>query len=652
MCGICGIIHDKPQPVDRPALEGMNAALIHRGPDSDGFYIRPGVGLAMRRLAIIDLTTGDQPIPNEDETIWVVQNGEIYNFPELRADLEKRGHAFRTNTDTECIVHLYEEYGDDCVQRLRGMFAFALWDEKAQRLLIARDRMGKKPLYYSIQNGTLYFSSELTSLLTALPHKPEIHLPSIDFYLSLQYIPEPLTPYEGVFKLTAAHQLTFERKTLRQAQDKQLNVKRYWQLEYEPKLDAPKDELIVELRSRLRSAVEMRMISDVPLGAHLSGGIDSSIIVALMAEASSHPVKTFSVGFEESSFSELPYARAVAGRYATDHHEFTLTFGDIPATLSKMITHFGEPLADPSAIPLFHLARLTRRHVTVALNGDGGDEAFAGYHRYWLDPWANRYAKLPLILTERLVPALARLLPNNKDRPVGGNLVDGLKRLEQLVAIDPRASILRWGSYFSPAWNESLWRADFRGLLDDRLAESFLVGKFEEAHAQSFMDRTLYADIHSYLPGDLLVKADRMTMAHSLEGRSPFLDHELAGWAARLPENMKVRGRAGKYLLRKAFARELPPGVHARGKQGFGIPLAGWFRGPLADWAREVILNPQSPLDQWFESHPRQQLLDEHISGRANHGKKIYALVVLGLWGEMLSRYWGVGRRGDQTRFR
>ncbi len=629
MCGICGIIDTKPHPVDQSALEGMNAAIAHRGPDSDGFYIRPGVGLAVRRLAIIDLQTGDQPISNEDQTIWVVQNGEIYNFPELRADLEKRGHIFKTNTDTECIVHLYEEYGDECVQHMRGMFVFALWDEKSERLLIARDRMGQKPLYYANQNGRLYFSSELTSLLLALPSKSEVHLPAIDFYLSLQYIPEPLTPYEGVFKLPAAHQLTLERSN-----HQSVNVQRYWQLGYEPKWTAPEAQLIEQLRSQLRDAVVMRMISDVPLGAHLSGGIDSSIVVALMAQASSLPVKTFSVGFEEASFSELPYARAVAEHYATDHHEFTLTFGDIPATISQLIAHFGEPLADPSALPLYHLARLTRQHVTVALNGDGGDEAFAGYHRYWLDPWANRYARLPLILTEKLVPALTRMLPNTKDNPVGSDLVDGLKRLEQLVAIDPRASILRWGSYFSPAWKRSLWREEFQALLEDRQAESFLVGKFEEAFAESFMDRTLYADIHSYLPGDLLVKADRMTMAHSLEGRSPFLDHELAAWAARLPENMKVRGRQGKYLLRKAFAGDLPPRLHTRGKQGFGVPLGDWFRGPLAEWARDVILAPQSQLDQWFESHPRQQLLEEHAAGRANHGKRIYALLVLGLWAE------------------
>lgn len=634
MCGICGITHPNNQPVNRDTLAAMNAAIFHRGPDGDGFFYAPGVGLAMRRLAIIDLNTGDQPIPNEDESVWIVFNGEIFNFPALRADLEKRGHRFRTQTDTECIVHLYEEYGDDCVQHLRGQFAFAIWDKNRQRLFIARDRLGQKPLYYSYQNGSLYFSSELTSLLEALPQRPKIHLPAIDLYLGLQYIPEPLTPYENIFKLPAAHILTVENKRLK-VENLNLptfNLQPYWQLEYEPKWELSEAELIAQLRGLLKDAVEMRMISDVPLGAHLSGGIDSSVIVALMAQASSQPVKTFSVGFEESAFSELPYARAVAERYATEHYEFTLTFGDIPATLAALTQHFGEPFADPSAIPLYHLSRLTREYVTVALNGDGGDEAFAGYWRYWLDPWGRRYARSPRILTKKLIPALARLLPNKANVPVGGSLLDGIKRLEQLAAIDPRASILRWGSYFSPERAQNLWKPEFLQQFAPRAAEAFLIEKFENAHAQSFMDRTLYTDIHAYLPGDLLVKADRMTMANSLEGRSPFLDHELASWAARLPERMRVHGRTGKYLLRQAFAADLPPRVQARGKQGFGIPLGAWFRGPLADWSRQILLSPDSHLSAWFHIQPRQQIIEEHLAGRADHGKRIYALVVLELW--------------------
>ena len=582
MCGICGIAPADQRPVSEVQLREMNTCIRHRGPDGDGFYTNEGVGLAMRRLAIIDVVGGDQPITNEDESLWLVYNGESYNYPALHAELQARGHQFRTVSDTECVLHLYEDFGDDCVKHLRGQVAFALWDNNQQRLLLARDRLGQKPLYYTVQDGTLYFASELPALLQVLPHTPDIHLPAIDLYLSLQYVPEPLTPYEGIYKLPPAHRAIW--------QNGELTIERYWQLEYEPKHTDSEQDLMVELGARLRQAVYMRLLSEVPLGAHLSGGIDSSIIVALMSEKTSGPVKTFSVGFEETNFSELPYARAVAERYATDHHEFTLSFGDIPATLEHVLSHVGEPFADPSALPLYHLSRLTREHVTVALNGDGGDEAFAGYQRYWLDPMANNYLKLPSFVTQGLVPAFAGLLPDRADRPVGGSLINGLKRLEQLPAIDRRASILRWGSYFSPQYKANMWQADHRDALDLHSPEAYLGAYFDSPYAKSFMDRTLYTDIHSYLPGDLLVKADRMTMAHSVEGRSPFLDHEIMAWAARLPENMKVRGRTGKYLLRKTFADLLPDDITGRGKQGFGIPIGAWLRGPLGDWARELAL--------------------------------------------------------------
>ena len=331
----------------------MTNAIIHRGPDSDGFHLESGIGLGVRRLAIIDVQGGDQPITNEDESLWIVFNGESHNFPDLYADLVKRGHEFRTRSDTECILHLYEEYGDDCVKHLRGQAAFALWDNKKRRLLLARDRMGKKPLYYTVQNGTLYFASELSAILTALPHKPEVNLEAIDLYLSLQYIPDPLTAYQGIHKLPPAHTLVW--------QNGQIKLDRYWGFAYQPKHNASEEELIEELRVLLKESVKMRLISEVPLGAHLSGGIDSSIIVALMAELSDVPVKTFSVGFEEEAFSELEYARAVAQKYSTDHHEFILKYGDIPSTLEKITYHFGEPFADPSALPLYHLSKLTQR---------------------------------------------------------------------------------------------------------------------------------------------------------------------------------------------------------------------------------------------------------------------------------------------------
>jgi asparagine synthase (glutamine-hydrolysing) len=354
-----------------------------------------------------------------------------------------------------------------------------------------------------------------------------------------------------------------------------------------------------------------------------------------MAELSSSPVKTFSVGFEEEQFSELPYARAVAQKYATDHQEFTLTYGDLPATLEKISAHLGEPFADPSAIPLYHLSLLTRQYVTVALNGDGGDEDFAGYQRYGLDPLANLYMKFPRLLSRNLIPALVHRLPDGSNRPVGQSLINGLKRLEQLPRIDARASILRWGSYFAPWQRQALWKDEFWNKFCADNAEAFLTEQFNKAEG-SFLDRTLYADIHTYLPGDLLVKADRMTMAASLECRSPFLDHEIVEWSARLPDSLKVRGRSGKYLLKKAFAGYLPESVRSHRKQGFGIPLAAWYRGPLADWARGLLLDKSSLINRWFKRPAVEALIDEHIQKRADHGKRLFALSMLALWGSEL----------------
>ncbi len=630
MCGICGLAFSSlvpPSPEAQAQVRRMNARIVHRGPDGEGFHFAPGVGLAMRRLAIIDLQTGDQPIANEDETLWIVFNGEIYNFPQLREDLLRRGHRFRTRTDTETIVHLYEEHGVECLRHLRGMFAFALWDAPRRQLLIARDRLGQKPLYYTVQDGRLYFASELPALLAALPHTPEVSLEALDLYLALQYIPEPLTPYREIYKLPAAHYLLWREGSLA--------TRRYWDYAYTPKWEVPEAELLAELRRRVEEAVRMRLISDVPLGAHLSGGIDSSVVVAVMAEAAEGPVKTFSVGFEEEAFSELAHARVVAERFATDHHEFMLTYGNIPATVETVVAHVGEPLADPSLLPLYHLSRLTREHVTVALNGDGGDEAFAGYARYWLDPWANRYVRLPRWLTQGAVPFAVRHLPDPGNRPVGHSLLNGLKRLAQLPRIDPRASILRWGSYFAPWQREALWKPEHRADLAPRQAEAWLVKYDAALEDGDVLDRTLYTDIHTYLPGDLLVKADRMTMAASLEGRSPFLDHELVAWAARLPNHMKVRGLTGKVALRKAFADVLPPEILRRGKQGFGVPIGAWLRGPLLPWARDLLLGSESPLRVWFRGETVAHLLEAHAAGREDHGKRLWALVTLAVWRQL-----------------
>ncbi|MEP6894543.1 MAG: asparagine synthase (glutamine-hydrolyzing), partial [Chloroflexota bacterium] len=487
--------------------------------------------------------------------------------------------------------------------------------------LLARDRMGKKPLYYTIQNKTIYFASELSALLLALPNKPEINLEAIDLYLSLQYVPDPLTAYQGIYKLPPAHTLVW--------QDGAAKLNRYWDYIYQPKSNATENQLIDELRALLKESVKMRLISEVPLGAHLSGGIDSSIIVALMAELSDAPVKTFSVGFEEEKFSELEYARAVAQRYATDHHEFILKYGDIPSTLEKITYHFGEPFADASAIPLYHISKMTREHVTVVINGDGGDEDFAGYQRYWLDPLANRYLRAPQFLTRNLIPSIAYFLPDSSDRPVGQSFVNGFKRLHQLPEIDARASILRWGSYFSPRQRAQLWKPEFKFKSDN--AQALLAERFDSVEG-SFLDKTLYTDLHTYLPGDLLVKADRMAMAASIEARSPFLDHKMVEWSARVPDQFKVHGRSGKYLLKKAFADYLPDKVKSHRKQGFGIPVGTWFRGPLHDWAKELLTSKESSLNQWFDQKVVSSMLAEHRAGQVDHGKRIYALTMLALW--------------------
>jgi asparagine synthase (glutamine-hydrolysing) len=621
MCGICGISHADNRVPEQGLIEKMTGAILHRGPDSDGFYVNAGIGLGVRRLAIIDVAGGDQPIPNEDESLWVIFNGESHNFPELHADLVRRGHEFRTQSDTECILHLYEEYGDECVQYLRGQAAIALWDGRERKLLLARDRMGKKPLYYSTQNGTICFASELSALLKALPHEPEVHLEALDLYLSLQYIPDPFTAYKNIYKLPPAHRLIWQDGTAR--------LEKYWDFAYQPKHTADEDELIEELRTLLKEAVRIRLLSEVALGAHLSGGIDSSIIVALMAEISDAPVKTFSVGFEEEAFSELEHARTIAQKYSTDHHEFILKYGDLPSTLETITRHFGEPFADPSAIPLYHISKMTREHVTVVINGDGGDEDFAGYQRYWLDPVANQYLRAPQFLTRKLIPSVVRHLPDSSNRPVGQSLVNGLKRLHQLPEIDARASILRWGSFFSPRQRARLWKPEFKFRPDN--AQSLLAERFDSMEG-SFLDKTLYTDLHTYLPGDLLVKTDRMGMAASIEPRSPFLDHKVVEWAARLPDHFKVRGLSGKYLLRKAFAEELPDSIKRRGKQGFGIPLGAWFRGPLYDWAKELLTSKGNPLEPIFNSGMIESLLEEHRTGRMDHGKRIYALTMLALW--------------------
>ncbi len=634
MCGICGFVANRGGEGELGAtLAAMTRTIAQRGPDGEGRYrdVFPeggGAALGHRRLAIIDLVTGDQPIFNETRSLAIVFNGEIYNFAELRRELVAKGHAFVSAGDTETIVHLYEEMGPACVARLRGMFALAIWDAARRELFLARDPFGKKPLYYTrLPGGGLAFGSEPKALFAHPDVRPRLDASAVAHYLTLQHVPEPASGFAGVAALPAGHHLTWR--------DGQGRPERYFQLDYLPKLAGSEAELAEELRARVTEAVRLRLVSDVPLGAHLSGGVDSGIVTAVMAGLADRAVRTFSIGFAEEAFNETGKARAVAERFGTHHTEFIVGFDEARGVMEDVVAATDMPFADPSALASWHLCRLTRQHVTVALNGDGGDEMFAGYQRYWLDPLADVYARLPHCLTRKFVPWLAAKIPARGDVPVEADWRAGLARLSQVVRVPCAASLVRWGSYFSPWDRQALLRPEFARAARPDDTVGLYADAYASATADNTLDRGLFADVSVYLPGDLLVKADRMAMAHALEGRSPFLDVELAAFAARLPAKLKLRGRTGKYLLRRAFADLLPPRIADQPKRGFGLPVAGWFRGPLREFSRDLLTGGRVAREIARPEAVRE-LLDAHEHGKADNGKRIYALVMLELW---LRRY-------------
>lgn len=622
MCGITGKLHfDLNHPVDPALIHRLNGVLLHRGPDDEGVWTGGQIGLGQRRLAIIDLSpTGHQPMSNEDGTIWLTFNGEIYNHPQLRVELEQRGHRYRGGSDTETILHLYEEYGRDCVKQLRGMFAFALWDAKRQALLLARDRFGKKPLLYSVLPDGLVFASELKALLQDEQVPLAVDERALHHYLSLGYVPGAQTALRQICKLPPASTLLW--------QNGQLSIERYWSLPYQPKLTISEDEAAEQTLALLREATRLRLLSDVPLGAFLSGGIDSSAVVACMAESMNEPVKTFSIGFEDDSFDERPFARLVAQRYATDHHEFVVK-PDALAVLPELVWAYGEPFADSSALPTYYVAQMTRRHVTVALNGDGGDEAFAGYERYVAQQLAGHYERIPGWLRQGLITPLARRLPE----PAGHkNPVRRFKHFVLAQAVPPERRYARWLTMMDSATRQGLYTPAFAQQVNGLDTIEPLVAAQAAADSREWLDQVLFADNTTYLPDDLLVKVDIATMCHSLEGRSPFLDHHLAEFAARLPSSYKLRGRNGKYILKKALAGLLPAEILQREKSGFAVPLAQWFRTELRPVAYQVLLDPHTLQRGMFDATALRRLLDEHSSGRVNHRNRIWALLMLELW--------------------
>jgi len=625
MCGICGFLLQHRFEEDRSSLlESMNDILVHRGPDSDGYYLNGDIGMGMRRLSIIDLVSGDQPIFNEDGSIAIVYNGEIYNFQELRDQLQRYDHKFMTNSDTEVIIHAYEQWGDECLLKFNGMFVFSLWDDKRKRMLIARDRMGQKPLYWHYSSHGLLWASEAKALLKAPWLQPDINKLALHHYLTLQYTPDPLTIYDGIYQLPAAHKLVLE-------DGQKPKISRWWQLVFEPKWQIDDREAIEHARELIKAGVRRRLISEVPLGAFLSGGIDSSIIVALMSEESSFPVKSFSIGFEESHYSETEYARQIAQRYGTDHHEFIFRPEDLINVIEGVIYATDEPFADPAALPLYELARQTRKHVTVALTGDGGDETLAGYRRYALDKFLGPYANLPDWITQKAIPSGLSYLPEPGWIPEDRNPLTGLKRLGQFSSTTEKASLVRWGSYFNHEDKLSLYHDDWREELSGEYTENLLAMAYDQANADSLLDRTLYADQMTYLSGDLLPKTDRMTMAHSIEARAPFLDANWVEWTARLPEKYKVRRMQTKWLLRNGFPEEIPANIRSRGKQGFSIPVGQWLRKELREWTQEILMDNKS-LSGIVKPQAIENLYMEHQKGRVNNGKKLWALLMVAIW--------------------
>ena len=630
MCGITGgVWSERRRAIEPETLRRMIAAVRHRGPDEQGEHwsvpatlssATPGVALGHARLSIIDLAGGRQPLANEVQTVWVVLNGEIYNYRALRRQLEAAGHRFQTQSDTETLVHLYEERGVDFLEAVDGMFALALWDARQGQLLLARDRLGEKPLVYREEPGRLLFASELKSLLAAPGVPRELDPQALDEYLTYQYVPHPRTIFRGVAKLPPGHLAVYR--------DGRLDVRPYWQPDFSQEDRRPAAEWGEELRTRLAASVAARLQSDVPLGAFLSGGIDSTIMVGLARQATSGPLRTFSIGFSSPEYDETRFARLVAERFETEHEEFRVT-PDALSILPDLARTFDEPFADSSAVPTWFLAQLTRRQVTVALTGDGGDELFGGYRRYravWLADCVDR---LPWPVRQFLSAPWWQTLPSGRRQK---SLLRQAQRFLDALGKPPVERYLDWVSFFNAARRAALYRPEFAAQLTGADSGEFLRAAWGRAHGRDAVTAASLTDLITYLPGDLLQKVDMTAMAHALECRPPFLDHRVVELAARMPRECKLHWGRGKRLLRTVFADLLPPAVERRGKMGFGAPVAEWFRGELRDFARQTLLGPSALAAELFRAETVKALLDEHQARRFDHSARLWALLMLELW--------------------
>jgi len=613
------LYRDAGRAAEPAIIDRMLSAIRHRGPDDSGVWAQGPIALGSRRLAVIDLSArGHQPMANEDGSIHIVFNGEIYNFMTLRQELLARGHTFTSDTDTETIVHLYEERGPDCVRALRGMFAFALWDQRRRRLLLARDRLGKKPLFYTVRPEGVWFASEPKAILQD-SRVPAVADPgALHDFLTFGYVPTPQSAFAGMRKLPPAHYAL--------VQDGDVSLTRYWALSYLPKRREPEHNLIEEFDALLENAVRLRLIADVPVGALLSGGLDSSTVVAMVRRVHSGRVRTFSIGFDQADYDERRYAREVAQRFETEHHELQVK-ADAAALLPRLAWFYDEPFGDSSALPSFMVAQMTRELVTVALNGDGGDEAFLGYDRYRAFGLAATLDVLPASFRRRLAGTVMAAVQDGGAKSASRRL----RRFAAGVAASGSRRYARWVTVLDDAAKHQLYTGDFARLLD-RDALKVLDAAFEDSDATTPAERASHADVRLYLPDDLLVKMDIASMAHSLEMRSPFLDHAVLEFAARLPSRLKLHGFRGKYLVRRLMAGVLPEPVLRRRKMGFAVPVADWLRHELHDLARDILLGARARQRGYFRPLAVERLLDEHAAAQRDHHTILWSLLMLELW--------------------